>query len=186
MTKIALFLELAERQKSDERLLSTYLSKIRRHATGLSAGIRDLIWTLDPKSDNLFQTLVRLREFGDSLFEPSGIEFHSENIDEKMASIPLPPTVRKHLLMIYKEAMNNCLKYSDASRCDFILEYKTTELNIIFRDNGQGFDLENIRQGYGLRNMRERAEKIGGHLSVESQLGKGTSIILKIKMPHMG
>jgi ligand-binding sensor domain-containing protein/signal transduction histidine kinase len=186
LTKIALFLELAERQKEDSKMLSGYLSKVRHHAAGLSTGIRDLIWTLDPGADSLLQTLVRLREFGDDLFKRSGIKFQTSGISEEWEQLRLEPDVRKHLLLLFKEAMNNCLKYSQASRCHFMIEKTTDGFQIKLSDDGQGFDLGKTKQGYGLRNMQERAEKMGGIFQLESCPGSGTSILLKLKMPHKG
>ncbi len=186
LTKIALFLELADRRKSEPATLSTYLAKVRHQAGGLSAGIRDLIWTLDPEADSLLQTLLRLREFGDGLFERSGIGFSAAGIEERFAGIRLEANVRKHLLLLFKEAMHNCLKYSQAANCKLEVEVKQDKLNIKLTDDGRGFDPEKVKKGYGLRNMQERAANTSGELAILSQPGQGASIVLRANIPHMG
>ncbi|MEO1262362.1 MAG: two-component regulator propeller domain-containing protein [Bacteroidota bacterium] len=186
LTKISLFLELAERQLNNGNNTNKYLAKIKTQTVGLSSGIRDLIWTLDPKSDSLFQTLIRIREFGDKLFEHSTINFNSTGMLGEHEKIQLDPLVRKHLLMITKEAMNNCLKYSNAKNCWFNIDIKKDLANLIIEDDGDGFDINKIKRGYGLKNMQARAVKINAELTIHSLTSKGTRISLSLKLPHMG
>ncbi len=186
LTKVSLYLELAERQKENTSLFTAYLEKIKKQTVGLSAGIRDLIWTLDPESDNLFDCMVRLQEFGENLFDGTETEFRCHGIDETHQRLMLAPNLRKHLLLIFKEAMNNTLKYADASQCTLSLSLSTTEMTFSVSDNGMGFEPEGMAQGYGLGNMRSRAEKIGGILHINSRPGQGTTVRLRMQMPRMG
>lgn len=189
LTKISLFLELAERQIENGTPIRQYLSKIKHNASELSGGIRDLIWTLDPKKDSLYQTLIRLQEFGDQLFDYSEIHFKTLGISQNLGDIKLEPDERKHLLLIFKEAMNNCLKYSGAKNADLEVTNHNGLLQIIFKDDGIGFDVESVSKGYGLKNMEHRASKVEGNLEISSKNGDGTIICLsfsKTKIPHMG
>ncbi len=186
LTKIALFLELADRQSSDQNAVKNWLKKIGEHTTGLSTGMRDLIWTLDPKSDTLFQTMLRLQEFGDKLFEGSTTHFITEGLLEKFDLIPLEPDVRKQVLMIYKEGMHNCLKYASAEKCILKFVLKENNLEIILNDDGKGFDSQIKAKGYGVKNMSVRSDKIGAKLEIDSKIGRGTKIRLLVKLPQMG
>ncbi len=189
LTKISLFLELAERQIDNGTPIRQYLSKIKHNASELSGGIRDLIWTLDPKKDSLYQTLIRLQEFGDQLFDYSGIHFKTRGISNGLNELKLEPDSRKHLLLIFKEAMNNCLKYSEAQNADLEVLIENETIQIVFKDNGKGFEIEGVSKGYGLKNMENRAEKIDGQFKILSKNGSGTEISIllkKDKIPHMG
>ncbi len=186
LTKIALFIELAERQLLEPTTVKQLLNKISENTIGLSNGMRDLIWTLDPKSDSLFQTLLRLQEFGDKLFDRSGILFNSIGIHDKYEKLPLPPDVRKQVLLIFKEGMHNCLKYSSATSCQFIIEEKETHFDIFLKDDGNGFDEEIKIRGYGIKNMKERAKKINAIFTIMPIIGTGTTILLKINIAQMG
>ena len=179
LTKISLFLELAERQGTPGAL-GKYLSKVKQHTAGLSTGIRDLIWTLDPEQDSLLQTLIRLREFGGKLFEEPAITFQARGVAERLEEVRLESDVRKHLLLIFKEAMNNCLKYSEATQA--ILEVKNVGggIQISFQDNGKGFDTAARSPGYGLRNMQERARKIGAKFELKTQPGEGVTVTVAV------
>ncbi len=179
-TKISLFLELAERQSAENKSLKEYLSKIKSNASGLSEGLRDLIWSLDPKKDSLYQTLARLQEFGDSLFEFSDIRFKTDGLDEALESVELAPDVKKNVLMIFKEAMNNCLKYSNAKNALLKSVIKDRHCYVVFKDDGQGFNPYEIKNGYGLKNMHSRAQKVKAQLEIKSVANQGTEVSLRL------
>jgi signal transduction histidine kinase/ligand-binding sensor domain-containing protein len=185
LTKISLFLELAERSVADQEAVNKHLQKVKQNASGLSAGIRDLIWTLNPEQDSLFQTLIRIQEFGDQLYDDTVIDFQFRGIHSAYDTIFLDPHLRKHLLLIFKEAMNNALKYSEATQVEFCVKQEKENIHFQLRDNGKGFEEEVVKKGNGLQNMRERAEKINALFTLESS-NKGTNVIVEIKIPHMG
>ena len=194
LTKISLFVELAKRllsKRDDLADLQNYLHSIEENTKLLSGGMRDFIWSLDPEKDSLYHALVRLKDFGNGLFEHSEIRFHSENIDPALSRINLSMEQRRSLILIFKEAMNNCLKYSRADHVYFEVSLDDGELSVRLRDDGCGFDLEGAPAGYGLKNMAARAQKIGGLLAIDAAPGKGASVQLRKNLawetdiPHM-
>ena len=184
LSKISLFLELAERSTMKNSNTFKYLTRIKEHTSNLSGGIRDLIWSLDIKKDSLFQTLLRLQEFGDQLFEFSSIDFKSEIINRKLSKIVLTAEERKHILMIFKEAMNNCFKYSSARNLYLDTHIKDRTLLIRLVDDGIGFSTSKVSNGYGLNNMKSRAKKINADLHISSKNQEGTSVILSLALKN--
>ena len=186
LTKISLFLELAKRHIRQPQELFTHFQKIKTHVDGLSSGMRDLIWALDPEKDNLLQTMMRLRDFGEQLFEDTNTQFRFSGFQGELEDILLQPDTRQQLLLLFKEAMHNCLKYAQASEASLRVDLDGENLRIIFQDNGQGFVLEDHRgKGYGLKNMQQRAEKMGAQLHIQTIPGQGTSLTLG-EIPQMG
>ena len=92
------------------------------------------------------------------------------------------PRVEDQLLKIGQEAIGNAIRHGRATRVDIMLDYHRGSLALHISDNGCGFDPETHGEAgsghWGLENMRERAEDIGGHLGVISRPGSGTSIQL--------
>ncbi len=90
------------------------------------------------------------------------------------------------LFRIIQEILNNIIKHSKAQNIRADLVYKGSALFFTFTDDGVGFDVKEAMQrpssnrGIGLTSMMNRAKLIGGHLSVVSQLGKGTKTIIEI------
>lgn len=91
--------------------------------------------------------------------------------------------VENHLLRIGQEALTNAIKYANASILNLELAYEPTQLILRVQDNGQGFDFVSVKNGFGILGMSERAERIGGTLTIESQLGQGTSVIVCVQCP---
>ena len=87
---------------------------------------------------------------------------------------------RKNFYLIFKEALNNLVKYSNATRASIELKQDKKEISLIIRDNGIGFNSVNPPRGNGLENMKRRATDINAEIAIESEEGKGTSILLNL------
>ena len=81
--------------------------------------------------------------------------------------------------------MNNILKYAECKNVLFKIEMNNNCLKIILSDDGKGFEMENETNGYGLNNIRKRAEKIKGDIQIISVQEKGTQIIFSSNIPHL-
>ena len=81
---------------------------------------------------------------------------------------------RRNLFLIFKEAVNNALKYSGCSS----LKVKISQGIIQIQDNGLGFDTIGEFQGNGLKNMKQRAKEIKGRLDIQSSGDSGTLVAI--------
>ena len=96
------------------------------------------------------------------------------------AEIPKP--IKVAIFRITEEALNNIARHSNADCVTLVLNKNDHAINLVIRDNGQGFDIdrtlsvENSRGGLGLSSMKERAALSGGSFHIESASGKGASI----------
>lgn len=99
----------------------------------------------------------------------------------------LNPMTEKNLLRIFQEAMANAVKHAGARTIEVELRYGLEALSLWVRDDGSGFDTERIIPlgvgHYGLTGMRERAERIGGRLTLKSALGEGTELLVEVPLP---
>ncbi|MEM8892770.1 MAG: triple tyrosine motif-containing protein, partial [Bacteroidota bacterium] len=100
MTKISLFIELAKRAESANQTLQVYLGQVEENTQILSQGIRDFIWVLDPEKDSVYDMMIRIKDFGDELFEHTGINFICEGIHPDQSEFKLPLNSRRHLMLI--------------------------------------------------------------------------------------
>ncbi len=184
LTKISMFLTMAERNLEQDKDPKPFFKKIRDNAKGLSTGFRDLLWVIDPQKDSLADTFLRLKEFGEDLFEQSTIDFKTSAFQEVFTQCLLNPKTKKQLVMIFKEAMTNCLKYSNGTEANLILTTNSGHLKMEFNDNGSGFDVDKKSKGRGVKNMKARAVNINALLSITSSL-EGTKVVLD-RIPHLG
>jgi signal transduction histidine kinase len=92
----------------------------------------------------------------------------------------LPADVQVAIYRVCQEALNNVAKHAAASKVEIHLKHNEKAIDVVIRDNGQGFDPEQITSGhYGLSMMRERAEGVGARLSITSQPGHGTELTIR-------
>ena len=95
----------------------------------------------------------------------------------------LPPQVESEIYGIVQEALNNVLKHSGASEVEVRITQEESLLTVKIKDNGHGFDPVKARSlgGLGLSSMAERARSIGGELTIDSPLKRGTVVRIKLK-----
>jgi signal transduction histidine kinase len=97
-------------------------------------------------------------------------------------ALDLPPRVEEGLYRIAQEALNNALKHAAASAVTVRICADGQDIRLDVSDNGQGFDPAAVsdRGGLGFTSMRERAERLGGIVAVQSAPGEGTTITVSI------
>ncbi|MEM7369222.1 MAG: two-component regulator propeller domain-containing protein [Bacteroidota bacterium] len=179
ITKISLYTGLIKRGAEQHTELEEYADQIERNLTALSGGMRDFIWVLDPQKDGLDQIIQRLIDFGYDMFKHSEIEFVAKNQIPEKWYIHLEVSAKRNLLLIFKEAMNNTLKYAQASTVQFIATLEQDHFCLELIDDGLGFDQDKLVRVNGLNNMKTRAEKMQAEFKVEAVPGLGTRILVR-------
>ncbi|MEH1814513.1 MAG: PAS domain-containing protein, partial [Nostoc sp.] len=98
----------------------------------------------------------------------------------KGTAYSLPTEVENHLLRIGQEALTNAIKYADAAEIRVELVYDNAQCILRVKDDGRGFGVATIPAvgGFGLLGMSERAEHLGAQLTIQSQPGQGTEIVV--------
>src|SRR5207302_7503438 len=98
----------------------------------------------------------------------------------EVEALELDINVRLDFFLIFKESVNNLIKYSKASFAEINIILEDQHLKMSVTDNGVGFDLNNYRPGIGLENIHKRARQINGTITIKSALNEGTSVVLQI------
>jgi ligand-binding sensor domain-containing protein/two-component sensor histidine kinase len=181
LTRISLLSEVAK-QKSENGNgnLLTSIADIARESV---ASMNDIVWAISPDHDSLLDLTRRMRQHAEEVFALRDIELRFAAPD---ADFKLSVGARRDLLLIFKEAVNNAVKYSDCSGIEIDLRVEGLVLSLQIKDNGKGFDLENVTSdGQGLRSMQRRAKSLGGTLLIESKAEGGTVIAFKMPLPNI-
>lgn len=183
VTKISLFLALAERSLKDKKDPSEWFVKIRNNVKDLSGGFRDLLWVIDPQKDSFSDAILRLKDFGEDLFNNTDIDFRTHGYAINLTQIVLDPKTKKQIVMIFKEAMNNCAKYANCKNVNLNINSNALFSSIALIDDGIGFNVEKKSKGRGLKNIVNRAKKINAILTITSN-ENGTQLVLD-RIPHL-
>ena len=177
LNSISVFSEVT---KKDSNKRDHALQMIGESARKIVDSMSDIVWSINPENDSFDKIIFRMRSLSYHLLKAKKIEC-SFNADESLAGIKLPMEIRRNFYLIFKEALNNLIKYSQAAQASILISREHGSITCIIRDDGVGFDNTQEYAGNGLGNMRKRAEEIGAVLSIESMIGKGTSIELNLK-----
>ena len=159
------------------------LEQIRQNAASLYNGTKDVLWALNPQSDNLYEILTHIKDFGNELFTDTAIEFEFQGIEDSLNEIKLPMEYSRNIPMIFKELLNNILKHAHASHVTLSLnDIDKSSIHLVLKDNGCGFEQDAARKGQGINNVITRIKRIGGEMEFKSCKGEGTLIDLRIKI----
>lgn len=151
------------------------MGKVTDQANNLMGRMGDVIWSMKPVSEEKNSFTARLKNYGNELLVPKEIVCEY-NIDETVGNKIINPVVRKNILLIVKEAMNNIAKYSEAGSAKVSLWKEDKSVLLTISDNGKGFSNPDVLNGNGLGNMRQRAKDLGGTCNILSEPGKGVCI----------
>src|SRR6266496_6326320 len=81
---------------------------------------------------------------------------------------------------ITQELINNVLKHSDAKNVSLQMGYRDEKIIIMVEDDGKGFDMDQHKDGYRLKNLEARTKLLNGNMNIDSQIGKGTSVLIEV------
>jgi two-component system sensor histidine kinase DegS len=80
--------------------------------------------------------------------------------------------------------VQNVLKHANAKEIKVKLEMAQEQITVLVKDNGQGFNIDERKdESFGIIGMRERVELLGGKISINSKIGKGTTVLIKVPLP---
>lgn len=167
------------------------LTEIADSARGLVDSMSDIVWSIDPRRDDLGQVITRTRQFAADVLDAQGINWQfiaSADVEK----VKLDPEQRRHLFLIFKESLNNIARHAGAKTVSMNLSIAHNQLEAEIADDGHGFTpqpavtsvavLPKSRGGNGVGNMQARAKELGGELIIDSAPGKGTRLTLSIPL----
>ncbi|MFC5403002.1 sensor histidine kinase [Cohnella soli] len=160
--QVALIEEMASAAQSEMRALLLHLRPVHLEGKRLAQAIPELVEEMKAKV-------------------PVDIAIDLEE------DLQLNKGVENHLFRIVQEALSNTLRHAKATKMDIVLHRRGDAVRLGIRDNGIGFDPQVKKQAsYGMTNMEERVNELGGSLNVASAPGKGTRIEIRVPLMAEG
>ncbi|HID64948.1 MAG TPA: GAF domain-containing protein [Anaerolineae bacterium] len=161
------------------------LAELRSMATKTLHQVRNMIFELRPVILKTQGLEPALRSYVERLREAEDMNIHLkvEGLEER-----LPARLEEICFSIIQEAISNVKRHANEKNVWLTAVRRGDEFQVVIKDDGEGFDLAEVERSYdrqgklGLLNMRERAEMIGGRLSIESAPGEGTTITLDVPL----
>lgn len=156
-------------------LLKDKLSSISSFTSDTIFQLRDTIWAMNKNTITLEDLHTRILSFIEKAKKAVGtIDFHfNQDIEDTISFTSLKGI---NIFRVIQEAINNTIKYADATTLNIAVSKENNDLVISIVDNGKGFDLSTVSMGNGLGNMEKRMSEVGGKVKISSTPSEGTSI----------
>lgn len=152
-----------------------HLEHLSRQAT---TELRELVTELRSQRHDAEDLGSALRGIAEEVSRVDGLPVE---IGLSPATLPaVDPATAEHITRITREALHNCVKHAGARSARLQVTVTESSLRVRVEDDGCGFDPGATRSGYGRHTMRERAQLLGGELTVASTPGSGTAVALEV------
>lgn len=163
--------------KDKDQSTTDRISKISRFTSQTIYELRDTIWAMNKGAISIEDLQSRISNFIDQARSSNEVVQFDFEVDSAVPiSHSFTSVVGMNTYRIIQEAVNNALKYSEATKVVVSVKQDGEGLRVRIKDDGKGFDPDQVQLGNGLNNMKKRAKDIGSDLSLKSSPGEGTTI----------
>ncbi len=175
LSGLAMQAELLEMTSSESE--KPKLQRIAKIGRSAMLQMRDAVWAMDARQDHMSDLVDRMREFAEETLVLKGIkyEFKIENVNLEKKILP---DLRQNLYLIFKEALTNIIKHSNATEVTLIMKNNGDSFNFQIIDNGAVQEKNYKTTGLGTSNMKMRADRIKAHLEIKIQNGFGVYLVI--------
>jgi len=183
-TSIVMHLEAAEGALSDPEMTQKHIERARSTARSSLEQARRVVRDLRPDSLERHSLPEAIDRTALHWGEETGIPVAVNTTGDPL---PLHPNIEVTLLRAAQEALHNIHKHAQATNVQLTLSYMGDVVILDVQDNGVGMDgagPSSLSGGYGLQAMRERVEACGGTLTLESDPGEGTTVVITIPLSN--
>jgi len=187
LTALGLHVRGLQDAVTDAPALVERTAALERVSRELDRSVDELVWALRPTALDDLGLRAALENYVHDWSSRTGVaaELHTAGLSDDRLTTDIETT----LYRIAQESLNNVAKHARATSVAVLLERRPDHVSLVIEDNGVGFDrgaTDRTSQGFGLLGMRERATLIGATLEIESSVGSGTSILVRIVTPPEG
>ena len=180
LSSIALISQIIEEKSRLQKSMKLRLQETQRIALLTAESMRDIVWFINPTNDDMDKLVVKMRATANLLLEEKDFTFKTPR---KGITFQGDLNFRRNLFLIFKESLQNIIRHADATKIEIIFDQMDNLFIMHIRDNGNGFNVQKTYSGNGLKNFRSRAQEMEAKFEIISEKGKGTEIVLAMKIP---
>lgn len=178
LSSIHMLSQIATQQPGSDTRQQDILSRMSTNAKETMEKMGDIVWMIKPGESDGANLKQRMERFAYEICSSKNIHITPEL--EELEKVKLSMEQRKNFYLVFKEALNNAVKYSGTEAIEIIVSSQHKQLTLQVIDHGQGFEPETTGRGNGLDNMKNRAKELGALLEIDSETGTGTRVMLKL------
>jgi two-component sensor histidine kinase/streptogramin lyase len=177
LSGIGIMSTIAKQQIHQGSPVYPLLERISEDTLSMGNAIDDIVWSINPNNDDISNIIARMSRHAAELFDVKGIDYQLK-MPSKVESIKLSMEQRRDVYLIFKESVSNLIKYANCKNAIIEVKIEDRHFMLLVMDDGVGFDPQKLTNRNGISNMKNRAKKLNGKLTVKSELGRGTTVRL--------
>jgi len=176
-------MEMSEMSNDLDETFKTQLKRTQLLVVQLNTEINKIIHDLRPTLLDTLGLVPAIRQYAEDMLGSLGVNL---DVDCRGETRPLPLEIEAGLFRVAQGSIGNIAKHSNAQNTKIIVEYNENEIIMKIKDDGRGFDISKLAEADNkgrnsrLLGMKERVKLMGGSYSVESQIGQGTAVTVRI------
>ena len=172
LSSIHMLSEMASSNSLHDPSQKEILNKVSGYTKETMEKMGDIVWMIKPTSQEGLKE--RMHRFLHEMCNSRNINCSFES--DRLSQLKLNMHQRKGLYLVFKEAVNNAAKYSEAKNIKVSINEINQKLNMVIKDDGKGFNAVATKNGNGIDNMQNRAKELGGETKIQSVPGNGTTV----------
>ena len=180
LVSLRIGLRLLEREIEEGGSILGRVAELVERTDAVIEGLHRLAADLRPASLDHLGLEAALRQYSLSAASKFGLAVRFKA--RGFTGDRLPKVVETALYRVVQEAMTNIVRHARATQVDVLAQRRGNTVRVVVEDDGIGFEQRQVQSGesFGLLGMRERAEALGGTLTVESSPGSGTTVVVEV------
>ncbi len=181
LSSIRMYSDIVKNQPNQTGTSAQLLDKISSNSKEMIENMSDIVWMIKPGNDAFKNIENRMLNFANEICAPTEINFEFTK-NTSAEEIKIPMEMRRDIYLIFKEAVNNAVKYSGCKNILADISFMQDQLQLRIEDDGNGFDFDVAKKGNGLSNMQKRTEDNKGIFKMKSSAGEGTKLLVSFKI----
>ena len=177
LSAINMYTQVAKLQPQENH----FLNSIEENTKDVLGKLDDIIWSTNPKNDKVQNLVERMDAFARPLCNAHNIKFIFEQ-NNIGTTQKISEAIRQNIFIVFKEAINNALKYAQCKNITVVLEEKNKNIACSITDDGIGFEPSKPTERNGLLNMQLRAKELKGICTIASELKKGSVVFIQLPL----
>jgi anti-sigma regulatory factor (Ser/Thr protein kinase) len=171
---------IQKRLGEKDAAISENLERMKTTTDETNRNLRDTVWSINPDNDSFQKVFERMSTFAYQILQDQEIHCTIDNHVDMTKPFKISMEQRQNVYLIFKEAVNNIAKHSEAAKAHISLKREKNDILLTIQDDGKGFNITENYEGNGLKNYRRRAKESFIEFDIKSTPSVGTVITLLI------
>ena len=158
------------------------VEKIYLQTSELIENLSVIVWSLDSRYDKLSNLIEQMKDYSATLSDIQTLHWEIPTMKQSTLNLELSPEFKKNIYLIFKESINNAVKYANSEVIKVVLDVKNEQFIMYIQDFGEGFDKKAITHNFGLNSIESRTKILGGNVEIISKINEGTLVKIVVNL----